>query len=53
MWIILQQDKPDNFVCATGISHSVQDLVEYTFNKLDLDWNNMLKQMLNTYVLKN
>jgi len=38
MWLILQQDKPDNFVCATGISHSVQDLVEYTFNKLGLDW---------------
>ena len=38
MWMILQQDKPNNFVCATGISHSVQDLVEYTFNKLDLDW---------------
>jgi len=38
MWLMLQQDKPDNFVCATGISHSVQELVEYTFNKLDLDW---------------
>jgi len=38
MWLILQQDEPDNFVCSTGISHSVQDLVEYTFNKLDLDW---------------
>ena len=38
MWLMLQQDKPDNFVCSTGISHSVQDLVEYTFNKLDLDW---------------
>jgi GDPmannose 4,6-dehydratase len=43
MWMILQQDKPDNFVCATGISHSVQDLVEYTFNKLDLDWNQYVK----------
>jgi GDPmannose 4,6-dehydratase len=43
MWMILQQDKPDNFVCATGISHSVQDLVEYTFNKLGLDWNQYVK----------
>jgi GDPmannose 4,6-dehydratase len=43
MWMILQQDKPDNFVCATGISHSVQDLVEYTFNKLDLDWTQYVK----------
>jgi GDPmannose 4,6-dehydratase len=38
MWLILQQDNPDDFVCSTGISHSVQDLVEYTFNKLGLDW---------------
>jgi GDPmannose 4,6-dehydratase len=43
MWLMLQQDEPDNFVCATGISHSVQDLVEYTFNKLDLDWKQYVK----------
>ena len=43
MWLMLQQDKPGNFVCATGVSHSVQDLVEYTFNKLDLDWNQYVK----------
>ena len=43
MWLILQQDEPDNFVCSTGISHSVQDLVEYTFNKLDLDWKQYVK----------
>ena len=35
MWLILQQNKPDNFVCSTGISHSVQDLVEYVFSKLN------------------
>jgi len=38
MWMILQQDKPDDFVCSTGISHSVKELVEYVFNKLELDW---------------
>jgi len=38
MWLILQQDKPDDFVCSTGVSHTVKDLVEYVFNKLDLDW---------------
>jgi len=43
MWLILQQGKPDNFVCSTGISHSVQDLVEYVFNKLNLDWNKCIK----------
>ena len=35
---MLQQDTPDNFVCSTGVSHSVEDLVAYTFGKLDLDW---------------
>ena len=44
MWLMLQQDEPDNFVCATGISHSVQDLVEYTFNKLDLSWGDYVTQ---------
>lgn len=38
MWMILQNDKPDDFVCSTGISHSVRELVSYTFNKLGLDW---------------
>jgi len=38
MWEILQLDEPDDFVCSTGISHSVQDLCEYVFGKLDLDW---------------
>jgi len=38
MWLILQQDKPDDFVCSTGISHTVKDLVAYVFNELDLDW---------------
>ena len=31
MWLILQQDEADDFVCATGVSHSVKDLVEYVF----------------------
>ena len=38
MWMILQLDQPDDFVCATGISHSVQDLVEHVFNRLEMDW---------------
>jgi len=40
MWMMLQQDKPDNFVCATGVSHSVRDLVDYVFSQLELDYNN-------------
>ena len=38
MVMILELDKPDDYVCATGISHSVRDLCEYTFSKLDLDY---------------
>lgn len=44
MWEILQLDKPDDFVCATGISHSVQELCEYVFSKLELDWQVYVKQ---------
>ena len=39
MWAILQNNKADDFVFATGISHTVRDLVEYVFRNLDLDWN--------------
>jgi GDPmannose 4,6-dehydratase len=44
MWLILQREKPDDFVCATGISHSVLDLVEYVFGKLELDYKNYVTQ---------
>jgi GDPmannose 4,6-dehydratase len=38
MWLILQEDKSDDFVCSTGISHSVKELCEYVFKKLDLNF---------------
>lgn len=38
MWLMMQYDEPDDYVCATGVSHSVKDLVKYTFEKLDLKW---------------
>jgi GDPmannose 4,6-dehydratase len=44
MWLILQQDNPDDFVCSTGVSHSVQELCEYVFGKLGLDWKQYVKQ---------
>ena len=44
MWLILQQDEPDDFVCSTGVSHTVRDLVEYVFGKLDLDWKDYVGQ---------
>jgi GDPmannose 4,6-dehydratase len=37
MWLMLQQDKPDDYVLATGESKSVGELVDYVFDKLDLD----------------
>jgi GDPmannose 4,6-dehydratase len=42
MWLMLQTDNPDDFVCSTGISHSVRDLCEYTFSKLNLNYKNFV-----------
>ena len=39
MWLMLQQDSPDDYVLGTGTSHSVQDFVEATFSSLDLEWS--------------
>ncbi|HEY7443562.1 MAG TPA: GDP-mannose 4,6-dehydratase [Vicinamibacterales bacterium] len=38
MWLMLQQDRPDDYVIATGLSHSVRDLVQAAFNHVGLDW---------------
>jgi GDPmannose 4,6-dehydratase len=38
MWQMLQRDRPDDFVIATGVSHSVRDLVEVAFGHVGLDW---------------
>jgi GDPmannose 4,6-dehydratase len=38
MWMMLQQDQPDDFVIATGETHSVRELVEESFAHLDLYW---------------
>src|SRR5476649_2988868 len=38
MWLMLQQDCPDDYVIATGISHSVKDLVEVAFGHAGLEW---------------
>ena len=44
MWIMLQQEEPDDFVCATGVSHTVLDLVKHVFNRLNLDWTEHVTQ---------
>jgi GDPmannose 4,6-dehydratase len=38
MWLMLQQDKPDDFVIATGETHSVRKFTQKVFGKLDLDY---------------
>jgi GDPmannose 4,6-dehydratase len=44
MWEILQLDEANDFVCSTGISHSVRELANYVFTKLDLNWLDYVKQ---------
>ena len=43
MWMMLQHTNGDDFVCATGVNHSVKELCEYTFNKLNLDYTQYVK----------
>lgn len=38
MWLMLQQDTPDDYVISTGEMHTVQELVEIAFGHLDLNW---------------
>ncbi len=38
MWLMLQQDEPDDYVIATGETHSVRELVEVAFGHAGLDW---------------
>lgn len=43
MWLILQQDRPDDYVIATGESHSVREFCEEAFGLLDLDWRDYVR----------
>jgi GDPmannose 4,6-dehydratase len=38
MWLMLQRDQPEDYVIATGISHSVRELIEIAFGRVGLDW---------------
>src|SRR5207244_1504782 len=38
MWQMLQQPRPDDYVIATGVSHSVRDLIQIAFARVGLDW---------------
>jgi len=43
MWLILQQEKPDDFAIGTGKSHSVKDFLDLAFACVDLDWHNYVE----------
>lgn len=43
MWIMLQQDKPDDYVIATGETHTIKEFCEAAFGRLDLDWQEYVK----------
>ncbi len=44
MWLMLQQDKPDDYVISTGVAHSVKDLIEIAFNRAGLEWQKHVYQ---------
>lgn len=44
MWLMLQHHTSDDFVCSTGVSHTVKDLVEHVFESLELNWKDYVKQ---------
>ncbi len=44
MWLMLQQDTPQDYVVGTGETHSVQEFVEIAFNHVGLDWKKYVKQ---------
>ncbi len=43
MWLMLQQDTPDDYVISTGETHTVQELVEVAFERAGLDWKRHVK----------
>ncbi len=43
MWLMVQQEKPSDFVIATGELHSVQEVVEIAFETVGLDWRQYVK----------
>lgn len=44
MWLMLQRDDPEDYVIATGETHSVEQFLDVTFSHLDLDWREFVVQ---------
>jgi GDPmannose 4,6-dehydratase len=49
MWLMLQRDTPEDFVVATGVAHSVRDLVQVAFAHAGLDWKKYVKTDRNLF----
>ncbi len=43
MWLMLQQDQPDDYVIATGETHSVEEFLTEAFSQVDLDWHDYVE----------
>src|SRR5687767_598784 len=43
MWLMLQAERPDDYVIATGETHSVREMLELAFDRLELNWENHVK----------
>jgi GDPmannose 4,6-dehydratase len=43
MWLMLQQEKADDYVCATNETHTIREFCEECFGLLDLDWKQYVK----------
>ena len=43
MWLMLQKENPDDYVIATGVTHSVRELLDVAFNHVGLDWQKHVK----------
>ena len=44
MWLMMQQDEPDNFVISTGKTHSIKDFLDIAFAHVNLDWAEYVKK---------
>ena len=43
MWLMLQQDVADDYVVATGETHSIREFLDIAFNHVNLDWNDYVE----------
>lgn len=50
MWMMLQQDKPDDYVIGTGVNHTIQDFVEAAFKYVGLDWTKYTEYNSDKYI---